>query len=240
MWKNNVKIKACLKIVLEFDSDPLLKSGTNHEENVNKISHCLKLMQETIFQHINLYKESDQTPKSDWKCQIYSVFHLSQTAEVHPWAPVLAFIQLYARSSLQHSNASLYQESWLSWETETWESVRVRGKRVALYSKKWAALYNQRKSGYGAHPGLHLPHKQDASSTTMHGAMHTPMQTTGRQTFHLEFHLGHTFCASDSYNRVCCSGNNLIISCMALYLFLIFTSLFHFKPVYGPELPFTE
>lgn len=61
------------------------------------------------------------------------------------------------------------------------------------------------------------------------------MQITGRQTFHLKFQLGYTLHASDSYNRVCCRGNNLIISCMALYLFLICTSLFHFKPVYGPE-----
>lgn len=78
-------------------------------------------MQETIFQDINFDKESDQTPMSDWKCQMYSVFHLSQTAEVHPWAPALVFIQLYAESSLQHSNASVYEESWFCWETEAWE-----------------------------------------------------------------------------------------------------------------------
>lgn len=79
-------------MVLEFDSELLLKNGTNHEENVNKNSHCLKLMQKIISQHINLYKgndqiyikRSDQIPKSDWKFQMYSVFHLNQTAQVHP------------------------------------------------------------------------------------------------------------------------------------------------------------
>lgn len=99
-----------------------------------------------------------------------------------------------------------------------------RGKRVALYSKKWATLYKEGKSGCGAHPGLFCL-KNDASSTYLHYNANNE-----KKTFHLKFQIGHMLCASDSYNRVCCRGNNLIIYCMALYLFLIFTSLFHFKP----------